>query len=186
MLSLEKANAPEAVLVDGAFYAIKTDFRYWITFSNLIRADAPLLTDFDFLYKKEIPEDRKAGLDALIEFYINRKELPRVFDNDINIDVISYQHDAELIYAAFLEQYGIDLFDEKTSLHWWKFKALLSALHGTKLNEVMGYRCYEEGDKGDWKKAARENKRRWEIPQTLTGEEKEAGEEFDRLLKKND
>lgn len=182
MLSLEKANAPEAVLVDGVFYAIKTDFRYWITFSRLVQDEKQRLLDFDYLYENGVPENRQKGFEALIGFYLNKKELPRVFDNDGDVDVISYEHDSELIYAAFLEQYGIDLFEE-THLHWWKFKALLAGLHGTKLNEVMGYRCYEEGEKGDWKKAARENKRRWELPQKLTGEEKEASEEFDRLLK---
>lgn len=186
MLSLEKANAPEAVLVDGVFYAIKTDFRYWITFSRLVQEEKPNLFDFDYLYENKAPEDRQKGLESLIDFYVNKKELPRVFEGDDDFSVLDYTIDAELIYAAFMEMYKIDLISIETKLHWWKFKALLSGLHGTKLNEVMGYRCYTEGAKSDWKKEARENKKRWELPHKLTEEEKEAGEEFDRLLKKND
>lgn len=38
----------------------------------------------------------------------------------------SYELDSSLIYAAFLEQYKIDLTVE--TLHWWKFRALFDAL----------------------------------------------------------
>lgn len=182
MLDLTKANAPCAVLVNGAFYAIKTDFRYWLNFSHLIRNENHLLLDFDFLYEEEIPEDRKAGFDALVDFYINKKELPRILAGDSDIEILDYNLDSELIFAAFYEQYGIDLISQETRLHWWKFKALLSGLHGTKLNEVMGYRAYNEGAKTDWKQNARENKRRWELPQELTEEEKKELEEFDSLI----
>lgn len=184
MLSLTKANAPEAVEVDGVFYAIKTDFRYWIIFSNLIQQKDTLYTAFDFLYEDLIPEDRQKAFNALLDFFINKKELPRVSDSDSRAEVLDYELDAELIYAAFMELYGIDLVSEETHLHWWKFKALLSGLHGTKLNEVMGYRCYDEGDKTDWKQNARENKRRWALPEKLTEDEKKELEEFESLLKK--
>lgn len=180
MLSLTKAYAPEAVTVDGAFFAIKTDFRYWVLFSQMLAEENRLLTDFDFLYQNEIPQDRKAGFDALFDFFVNKKELPRIFGEGDNINVLDYEQDAELIFAAFLEQYGIDLIEE--NLHWWKFKALLSGLHGTKLNEVMGYRCYDENDKTDWKQAMKLNKKRWELPEKRTGEEKAAIDEFDKLL----
>ena len=181
MLDLSKANAPESVNVNGAFYAVHTDFRYWIIFSRMLLEEHTYL-DYDLFYINEKPADRKAGFDSLLEFFVNKKELPRVFDSDSDVNVLDYDLDSELIFSAFMELYGIDLISEKTHLHWWKFKALLAGLHGTKLNEVMGYRCYVEGQKTDWKQTARENKRRWELPQKLTGEEKEASEEFDRLL----
>ncbi|GEN30231.1 hypothetical protein HNQ35_000066 [Cerasibacillus quisquiliarum] len=36
--------------------------------------------------------------------------------------------DAEYIYASFMSDYGIDLFEVQGKLHWYKFKALLNGL----------------------------------------------------------
>lgn len=186
MLDLAKANAPEAVTVDGVFYPIKTDFRFWLMFSRLLASQESCFADFDFLYQNQwqIPEDRKAGFDALLDFFINKKELPRILEENDNKNVLDYELDAELIYAAFYEQYKIDLLDEKMRLHWWKFKALLSGLHGTKLNEIMAFRCFDENDKTEWKQVQIMNRKRWELPEKVTAEEKKAADEFDRLLEK--
>lgn len=40
----------------------------------------------------------------------------------------SLKQDAEYIFAAFVKEYGIDLFEMQGKLHWKKFKALLTAL----------------------------------------------------------
>lgn len=48
-------------------------------------------------------------------------------DND-PIEYYSYQQDAGIIYASFLQDYGIDLVDQQGSLHWDKFRALLDGL----------------------------------------------------------
>ena len=73
MLDLAKANAPEAVTVEGVFYPIKTDFRFWLMFSRLLTSQESCFADFDFLYQNQwqIPKDRKAGFDALLDFFIN-------------------------------------------------------------------------------------------------------------------
>ena len=88
--------------------------------------------------------------------------------------MIDYDTDADLIYAAFMEVYGIDLTEER--LHWHKFRALMDGLHGTKLNEVIGYRLYDGSDAGDWKKRMAEFHEMWELPEELT-------DEFDAKLK---
>ena len=55
----------------------------------------------------------------------------------------SFDHDAEYIYAAFLDQYGVDL-QKEPDLHWWKFHALLSGLReDNKFCQIMGYRGTE-------------------------------------------
>ena len=77
MLSLRKAGAREAVEVSRALYAVHTDFRYWLRFSEVLRSGSPLLSDFDFMYARRIPEDRHAGLFALVDFYAGKRELPR-------------------------------------------------------------------------------------------------------------
>ena len=60
-----------------------------------------------------------------------------------------HQVNADLIYAAFLGQYGIDLVDID-ELHWHKFLALLRGLNdSTLLHQVMQYRCYEKTTRKD-------------------------------------
>ena len=44
------------------------------------------------------------------------------------IKYYSYQQDAGIIYASFLQDYGIDLIDQQGKLHWDKFRALLDGL----------------------------------------------------------
>ena len=64
-------------------------------------------------------------------------------DNSKTSDLVySFEHDAQYIYAAFMEQYGIDLTEE--DMHWWKFRALFRSLNeSTKFVKIMGYRSIE-------------------------------------------
>lgn len=42
--------------------------------------------------------------------------------------VFDYEQDSEAIYASFLQQYGIDLIEQKGKLDYFKFRALLTNL----------------------------------------------------------
>lgn len=54
--------------------------------------------------------------------------------------VTSYDQDAGLIRAAFLQVYGIDLWTAK--LHWLQFRDLMDGLpEGTRYNEIVGIRA---------------------------------------------
>lgn len=54
--------------------------------------------------------------------------------------IYDYAVDGKYIYAAFLDQYGIDLIDVKY-LHWWKFRAMFVSLRGDhEIMRIMGYR----------------------------------------------
>ena len=49
--------------------------------------------------------------------------------------------DSDLVYAAFRQAYGIDLYEEQGKLHWLQFKALMEGLpKDTKLAEVISIR----------------------------------------------
>ena len=49
------------------------------------------------------------------------------------------QHDAPYIFAAFWQAYGVDL--TRSKMHWWKFRALLSALPDeTKMSQIISIR----------------------------------------------
>lgn len=54
------------------------------------------------------------------------------------------KQDAEYIYASFMSDYGIDLFEMQGKLHWYKFKALLGGLtEGSKFLRVIEIRTME-------------------------------------------
>lgn len=56
--------------------------------------------------------------------------------------MMDFNQDAGLIYASFLSEYGIDLFEEQGKLHWHKFSELLSNLGDkTAFRKVIGYRA---------------------------------------------
>lgn len=55
--------------------------------------------------------------------------------------VMDFNKDAGLIYASFLTEYRIDLFEQQGKLHWHKFMALLTNLsQDTAFGKVVGYR----------------------------------------------
>lgn len=58
-----------------------------------------------------------------------------------NKKTMDFTKDAGLIYASFLSEYKIDLFEERGILHWDKFSALLSNLgDSTAFKQVVSYR----------------------------------------------
>lgn len=176
MIDLSKRNLPSSVLVGGRDYAVRTDFRWWLCFARTLK-DAKLLSEFDFMYENgNAPADRSAGLEALLDFYNPPAPLPR--PDGSGGKVADFAQDADLIFAAFFEQYGIDLAERE--LHWHKFLALFRGLHGTKMNEVMSYRCYDEADKTDYRQFMRKMKRAWELEEELSESERAAAEKFDR------
>lgn len=181
MLSLSQKWAPEAVQVEGAFYSIHTDFRYWVIFARMLREEH-VYSEYDFLYTENAPENRVEGFNALLEFFVDKHELPKVNDDGDRKPALDYDYDADLIFSAFWEVYGIDL--TEVSLHWQKFKALLSGLHGTKLNDIINYRLYDPKEKNDYKKSMEEGKKMWALPEIYTEAEENAINNFDSQLKK--
>nr|DAV80909.1 MAG TPA: hypothetical protein [Caudoviricetes sp.] len=75
----------------------------------------------------------------------------------------SLVEDADYIYAAFMQDYRMDLFDQRGKLHWQKFKALLSGLRDdTKFKQVLQIRM-------------------WKPDKNTSAEEKERMEELQRF-----
>ncbi|WP_054634816.1 Gp15 family bacteriophage protein [Thalassobacillus sp. C254] len=61
-----------------------------------------------------------------------------------NKKIYDINKDAEYIYASFLFDYNIDLFEQQGKLHWRKFQALLSNLSDkTKFKQVVSIRKEE-------------------------------------------
>lgn len=186
MLDLRKAVLPSSVEVEGELYSIHTDFRFWINLSIALEENPTQdITFFDYLYVNKKPQNRQAGINALISFLAPKKELPRADGSVSTEKIFDYKLDSRFIFAAFLEQYNIDLFDEKLRLHWHKFLGLLDGLHDTKLNEIMGHRAWKKTGKYDPDKENRRLKEMWEIREEieLTEEEKAEEEAFFSKIK---
>ena len=179
MVDLKKCVLPAAIQVAGSWYAVKTDFRDVLAFYALLAEGGHAYADFDFMYTTDgVPADRAAGFAAMRELFEKENPLPRAVGAQSGERLVDYDIDADLIYAAFYEQYGIDLLTAR--LHWYQFKALFAGLHGTKLNDVMGYRAYDANDKRKPEQLQAELKAAWHIEAALTAEEQAALDEFDR------
>ena len=184
MIDLSKRILPDSVEVDGTDYKIKTDFRLWLSFGRLSREN-PTFGDFDFLYAEwdgqgaVAPQDRKAGFEALKEFWNPKCPLPRPIGGESSERVVDFEQDADLIYAAFFQQYGIRL--TTADLHWHEFLALFRGLKETKLNDVMGWRAFEpDNSKGmeKWNKSMGDLKAAWALESYFTMEDMETLEKF--------
>lgn len=182
MIDLKKAKLPQAVKVGGRFFAIHTDFKYILRFRELLSDKNAPLTAFDFMYINEIPAGRLEGINAIYEFMNPPRELPRSTGEESGDIVLDYDQDAPYIYAAFYEQYGIDLVD--TRLHWYKFLALLHGLHDTELNRIIEARLWKpNGKNGEYEKQRQKQYEAWRLPQPEDNEPDEALDDFLTKLK---
>ena len=101
---------------------------------------------------------------------------PKVFD---------FKVDAERIYASFMMDYGIDLFEEQGKMHWKKFIALLSGLsERTPFMQVVNIRTMEVPKRNDrdsfekYRQKILRAKRKYALDQT----KKSADEVFQDLV----
>lgn len=177
---------PDHVEIDGKKYSINTDFRISILFELLMQDRTILDSEKIYmaldLYYPQIPHNLEQAVDKMLWFYRCGKD-----DEDDSVRngspagsrkasmIYSFEHDAEYIYSAFLDQYGIDLQDIE-HLHWWKFRALFKGLKDDNLIcKIMGYRSIEiTNDMSDSeKKYYRKMKQIYALPDNRTQEEKE-------------
>ena len=141
---LAKKDLPNSIKVNGNDYRIKTDFRTWIKYECILQDDdipdqfrliliIQLLGNDKLLY-----EDSESVQSALFSFY--RLDQPIRKSNRESTDkAYSFEIDMPWIYAAFQEQYQIDLLT--ADLHWWEFKSMFDSLSGeTMFGKIMGYR----------------------------------------------
>lgn len=203
---------PEQVEVDGKLYKINSDFRTSIQFEILMqkkeltekqkefanelclldkemdRETAELLAKYKDgleLYYLEIPNDINGAINAMLWFYECGKE---------NIDkkkskksgsgkkIYDYNYDADYIYAAFFEQYHIDLAEQE--LHWWKFSALFSALsEDCMISKIITYRVIDtKGMEKEQKAFYNRMKRLYQLPEDISEEERERQDKITQAL----
>lgn len=177
-MSIITDELPRQYEYDGRIYDFHTDFREWIRF-ELLMLDEDIIPDervklIPHLIFPEVPPDPKLG-EFILWFY----SCGRRFGNGKSgkgrkkAAVYSFEYDDGYIYAAFMENYGIDLTSIEY-LHWWKFKALFKSLHDCKLCEIMAYRSEEITDKTPlWRrKQIEECQRIYALPKSLSEQQK--------------
>lgn len=142
---------PETVLIDGTAYQIQCDFRIGMKFERMRSSaadDRDRIVRLLQAYYPRIPANILGAIEGMMWFYRCGEPEEKEEDNnrrqryqrrDSKAPAYSFAQDAPYIYAAFKEQYGIDLTEAK--MHWWKFVALFESLNeDTKMSRIMYYR----------------------------------------------
>lgn len=138
---------PDMVRVGGINVPIRTDFRVWLMLEQLlddteVDGNERIMLALSLCFE-DIPEDIDEAVHALIWFYRGGqpedKRLTKMAERSQPKRVYDIDQDAEYIYSAFLQSYGIDL--TTANMHWWQFRALLRSLPESCLFcKIMGYR----------------------------------------------
>lgn len=178
-MSIITTDLPSSLEICDVQCPIRTDVKTWLKFSQLISTEMTPKTVADMfaLVFYELPPNFMAAFDALGKFYSHSDktaqadkkkatEQKRVFDFDF---------DGDLIYAAFLQQYRIDLCMQP--LHWWQFKALFNCLsEETQFVKVMQYRSMNLAEIKDKKQRSfyRKMKQAYRLPDNRSEAQKEA------------
>lgn len=155
----------DEIELDGKKYTVRASFDRILRVIDLLEdlRDQPALAvqgALKSLIDDELEnysfEDRKEVLEKILDQYVQMKEKPQY---DLNGDLMpmptktesgakyDYKQDADYIYAAFMQVYGIDLIEQQGQLHWAKFKALLKGLpKETMFSEIMRIRGWSAAD----------------------------------------
>ncbi len=172
---------PQKLWIDEKEYPIRWDFRVGILYELLMLdesvegAEKPLLALR--LFYPQIPHNWKRGLEGIQWFY-RLGEAEKAFKQNRRKrkqeKIYSFEQDAPYIYSAFLEQYSMDLTQER-QLHWWKFRALFQGLgEHTTFCKIMGYRSMElsESMGKEQREFYRKMKALYRLPSSKDEEEK--------------
>ncbi len=142
---------PISAVIQGKEYKIASDFRDMLELEAILnsdKSDAEKGAEALQLFFGHIPPNEETAVDYLGWFFSCGREkeslqADKAETGTYKSPVYSFSHDGELIYAAFLAQYGIDL-QNVPYLHWWKFIALFNGLTKEHLiTEVIHCRSVE-------------------------------------------
>ncbi len=162
---------------------INTNFRSFILFEllmqdNEIGKEDKIILTLQLFYE-EIPKDIKKAMEVILWFYSRGKNTEKTKSKKgekvKNKKIYSFEHDSDLIYTAFLDQYKIDL-NEIEYLHWFKFKAMFEGLkNDNKICEIMSYRAIDINKikNKEEKKRYQKLQREYALPDNRSQEEKE-------------
>lgn len=171
MIDLSEKGLPNAIEVGGEPFLIKTDYREWLKFGELLKHSGNKLhpRDLIYLFVDDIP-DQLDFVDELLAFYVSPEVTPKD-DGTGEKSLVDFILDGSYIYASFMAVYGIDLVD--TDMHWHKFKALFQGMPDDAcIKNIMAIRGYKKSNKS-LDKCQQEAKELWTLPEERMTTEKE-------------
>nr|DAZ49639.1 MAG TPA: hypothetical protein [Caudoviricetes sp.] len=137
---------PDSVCVNEENYPIETDFREWIRFIQLVEDDeVPWQIKCQLMmqwYTDGMPDDLEGAVQALGDFLAMKPENAEEEEvsGSASKQLYSFEQDAECIYSAFREVYGINL-QTISYMHWWEFQTLFIGLpEKTEIKQRIMYR----------------------------------------------
>lgn len=172
---------PTSVDINGKKYEINSDFRTSILFELLMQDKSIKVKDkFHIaleLYYPIVPRDFTLAIEQMLWFYRCGKDIIKSGGNGKGksaTQIYSFEYDDDYIYAAFMDQYGIDLQDID-NLHWWKFKSMFKSLkEDNMIVKIMEYRSMDLSKINDKEQKAyyKKMKELYKIPMTQDEQEK--------------
>jgi hypothetical protein len=129
---------PDSILIGGKTYRLDLDFRNVLKMLCIMDREDLVIQARDYLALKCVmkrpPKDCREALMEVRRFLFGEGGTSE------GQRVTSFDQDADMIRAAFWQEYGVNLFRDR--LHWFEFAALLHNLpNGSKYVEVMGIRA---------------------------------------------
>ena len=136
------SKLPDSVFVEGTNYKINTDFRIWAELCSFMESSATYEEKILKLlingYTSKLPPHMDLAVKALLDFMFRENDVNHS-TNEGAEKLMSFSIDEGIIYASFLSQYGIDLYN--ANLHWWSFMNLLNGLNeDTAFMKIIAYR----------------------------------------------
>lgn len=129
---------PNALLIGGKSYPIRTDFRAGIEYQRLAAAGKLTAASlYSIWFPGRAPLDAAAASEAIFRFYCQGREPEPHTPGPIAYD---FSKDAGPICTDFQKYYGIDLTDPETTMHWWRFMALLEGLYTYDFSDRVRFR----------------------------------------------
>lgn len=126
-------KAPKHIVVNGKKVRVNLDFRNVLRMADILSRNDLLPEAKEWLAMKCICRRPRKGMAGTVlkMLFPKQKEHDRITD---------FEQDADLIRAAFWQEYGVNLFRDK--LDWFEFSCLLSCIpEGSKYSEILSIRA---------------------------------------------
>lgn len=180
---------PKELEIQGKYCSIGWDFRTILSCNEMIEQCRNEITEGELLkiletFYKNCRHYTEEHVEKMFWFFsCGREKEKKIFPRKIaginDKQPFDFEKDAELIYAGFQQQYGIDL--QTTEMHWWRFMILLENLgEGTRLSKVIEYRTRDTSSKH----LSKEERSFYKAMQQYYGLDKKYSKQEDEVLKK--
>ena len=176
---LLQRDLPTTVCVGEKSYPVYTDFSHWIKLEVLLfEQEGSFVEKLPAILKlcyPTLPDTLEDAIHGIASFYVGGQKAEKKQKKNVKKPPLySFLQDEGLIYAAFYQQYHIDLSVGK--LHWWQFKALFAGLsEETLLVQIMHIRSIDisKFKNLEEKRFYRRLKEQYKLRDTRTEAEKE-------------